>query len=67
MLLRKTPIRLNIILNQVSYLYEMAYLLDRVDWYAQIANEEARTVHTVPARANQKASPSLQESPRTKG
>ena len=45
----------------------MAYLFDRVDWYAQIANEEARTVHTVPAKANQKASPSLQESPRTKG
>lgn len=42
-------------------------LCDRVDWYAQIANEEARTVHTVPAKANQKASPSLQESPRTKG
>ena len=45
----------------------MAYLCDRVDWYAQIASEEAKTVQTVPAKANQKASPSLQTSPNTKG
>ena len=44
----------------------MAYFADLVDWYAQIANEEARTVQTVPATANQKAIPIPQPSPSIK-
>ena len=45
----------------------MPYFCDLVDWYAQIAREEARTVHIVPPNASQKAIPISQPPPNTNG
>ena len=42
-------------------------MLERVDWYAKMAKDEAKRVHTVPATATQKATPMSQLSPKTKG
>jgi hypothetical protein len=38
-----------------------------VDWYAQMASEEARPQERVPATASQKAPPMLQWLPSVKG
>ena len=47
--------------------FSYAYLDDLVDWYAQMARDEATHVQTVPATANQNARPMEQVSPSMNG
>ena len=45
----------------------ITYFCDLVDWYAQIAREDARTVQIVPPKASQKAMPNSQFPLKTNG
>ena len=45
----------------------ITYFCDLVDWYAQIAREDARTVQIVPPNASQKAMPNSQFPLKTNG